>query len=63
LREVVSGNGSTTDRQVISAADLPPDTRHRFEIGFDAAGKKWLRFAAWDVAGNGALTQPMKLTP
>ena len=32
-----------------------------FEIPFDATGKKWVRFAAWDVAGNGALVQPIKL--
>jgi hypothetical protein len=35
-------------------------TRH-FEIPFDATGKKWMRFAAWDIAGNGALEQPIKL--
>ena len=26
---------------------------------FDAAGKKWVRFAVWDSAGNGAFTQPV----
>jgi hypothetical protein len=34
-----------------------------FEIPFDAAGKKWVRFAAWDTAGNGAMSQPVKLNP
>ena len=29
------------------------------EVIFDATGKKWVRFAAWDVAGNGALVQPI----
>ena len=28
---------------------------------FDATGKKWVRFAAWDSAGNGAMVQPIKL--
>ena len=60
--EVVWGNGETTDRQIISATDLPPFGRKRFEIPFDAAGKKWVRFAAWDVATNGALVQPVSLT-
>jgi hypothetical protein len=59
--EVVSGTGSTTDRQVVSAAEIPPSARHKFKISFNASGKKWLRFAAWDVAGNGALGQPMKI--
>jgi hypothetical protein len=26
-----------------------------------ATGKTWVRFAAWDIAGNGALVQPIKL--
>jgi hypothetical protein len=60
--EVVWGNGSTTDHQIISVADLPPSGAHHFSIPFDTRGKKWVRFAAWDVAGNGALIQPMKLT-
>jgi hypothetical protein len=37
--------------------------RHRFEIPFEAAGKKWVRFAAWDSAGNGALVQPVRVHP
>lgn len=60
--EVVWGDGTKTDRQIISAADLPPMGRRHFEIPFSAAGKKWVRFAAWDSAGNGALVQPFKLS-
>jgi hypothetical protein len=59
--EVIWGDGSTSDRQVIAAADLPAMSRKRFEIPFNAAGRKWVRFAAWDVAGNGAMSQPVKL--
>ena len=44
-----------------TAAEIPPNARHKFRISFNAAGKKWLRFAAWDVAGNGALGQPTKI--
>jgi hypothetical protein len=60
--EVVWGDGQTVDRQIISATHLPPFGKHRFEIPFDATGKKWVRFAAWDVATNGALVQPIKLS-
>jgi hypothetical protein len=60
--EVVWGDGVKTARQIISATDLPPFGRKRFEIPFDATGKKWVRFAAWDTAGNGAMVQPIKLT-
>jgi hypothetical protein len=41
----------------------PAYVRHHFSIPFDAVGRKWVRFAAWDSAGNGALVQPIKLTP
>lgn len=60
--EVVWGDGQKTDRQVISATDLPAFGKKHFSIPFDATGKKWVRFAAWDTAGNGAMVQPIKLT-
>jgi hypothetical protein len=60
--EVVWGDGQKTDRQIISAADLPAFGKKRFSIPFDTTGKKWVRFAVWDVAGNGAMVQPIKLT-
>jgi len=60
--EVVWGDGQKTDRQIISATDLPPFGRHTFKIPFNATGKKWVRFAVWDSAGNGALVQPIKLS-
>jgi hypothetical protein len=59
--EIVWGDGQRTERNVISATDQPPFGSHRFRISFDAAGKKWVRFAAWDSAGNGAFTQPVHL--
>ena len=60
--EVVWGDGQKTDRQIIPATDLPAFGKHTFTIPFDATGKKWVRFAAWDSAGNGAFVQPIKLT-
>ena len=59
--ELVWGDGKTTGRQVISETGMPPLSNHRFRIPFDPAGKKWVRFAVWDSAGNGALTQPVHL--
>jgi hypothetical protein len=59
--EVVWGDGRTTGRRIIPTTELPPFGRHRFEIPFDAVGQKWVRFAAWDSAGNGALVQPVKV--
>jgi hypothetical protein len=59
--EVIAGDGTKTDRKVISTADLPAMSTHHFDIPFDVTGKKWLRVAAWDIAGNGAMGQPVKL--
>ena len=59
--EIVWGNGELTERKVISTTDLPPFGKKRFEIPFTVADKKWIRFAAWDVATNGALIQPFDL--
>jgi len=61
--EVVWGDGVKTDRQVIKTTDAGAFGRKRFTIPFEATGKKWVRFAAWDTAGNGAMVQPIKLTP
>jgi len=59
--ELVWGDGKTTGRQLISAADLAPFGNRQFRIPFDATGKKWVRFAVWDSAGNGGFTQPVHL--
>lgn len=59
--EVTWGDGKTVGRQIIPATDLAPLGSHRFQIPFDARGKKWVRFSAWDVASNGATVQPTRL--
>ena len=59
--EVVWGDGANVDREVISATGEGPFGAKRFRAPFDARGKKWVRFAAWDSAGNGAAAQPIHL--
>ena len=59
--EVVWSDGKKVDRQIISATDLGPFGAKHFSIPFDASGKAWVRFAAWDSAGNGAFVQPVFL--
>ena len=60
--EVVWGDGTKVSRQIIPATDLAPFGSKHFSIPFDAKGKTWVRFAIWDVAGNGAFVQPVWLT-
>ena len=61
--EVVWGDGAKVDRQIVSATDLSAFGARRFTIPFDANGKAWVRFSAWDSAGNGAFVQPIWLHP
>jgi hypothetical protein len=59
--ELVWSDGKKVDRQLIDMKDMAPFGSRKFRLPFDAAGKKWVRFAVWDSAGNGALTQPVHL--
>jgi hypothetical protein len=59
--EVVFGDGERTTSRRMSATDLPAFGRETFTIPFDATGQAWVRFAAWDSAGNGAMTMPVWL--
>ncbi len=59
--ELVWGDGKTTGREIISATSLAPFSTRHYALPFDATGKKWVRFAAWDSAGNGAFTEPVHL--
>ena len=60
--EIVTGDGKTVSKQVIPATDMQAFGTRKLSIPFDATGKKWVRFAMWDVAGNGAFTQPQWLS-
>ena len=61
--ELVWSDGTKVDRQLIDLKDAAPFGSRKFRLPFDATGKKWVRFAIWDSAGNGALTQPTHLSP
>jgi hypothetical protein len=60
--EIVTGDGKTVSKQVITATDMQAFGTRKLSLPFDASGKKWVRFAMWDVAGNGGFTQPQWLT-
>ena len=59
--EVVWGDGHSTGRQIVRATELTAFGKRQFRIPFNATGKKWVRFAVWDSAGEGAFVQPVKL--
>ena len=60
--EMVTGDGKTVSKTVISATEMQAFGTKKLSIPFDATGKKWVRFSMWDVAGNGGFTQPQWLT-
>jgi hypothetical protein len=59
--ELVWSDGNKVDRQIIKLTDTTPFGTKDFNIPFDATGKKWVRFAVWDSAGDGAYVQPIAL--
>lgn len=59
--ELVWGDGTRTGREIVKATGTAPFGRQTFRIPFDSSGKKWVRLAVWDSAGNGAFVQPVQL--
>jgi len=59
--EAVWGDGKTTGRKVVPAADTEAFGSRRFWIPVELADQKWVRLAAWDSAVNGAFSQPVHL--
>ncbi|MGA1983289.1 MAG: hypothetical protein ABSG84_12590 [Acidobacteriaceae bacterium] len=57
--EVVWSDGTTVDRKLVRLTDTTPFGTRMLRIPFDATGKKWVRCAVWDSAGDGAWTQPV----
>lgn len=59
--EIVFGDGFKIEREIIRTTELLPFGKKRFEIPFKSDSNRWVRFAAWDIATNGAMVQPVWL--
>ena len=57
--EVVWSDGTNVDRKIVSLTDTTQFGTKTLRIPFDATGKKWVRLAVWDAAGDGAWLQPV----
>ena len=57
--EIVSGDGTQVFRQRIELGDTRPFGKRELDVPVDLRGRKWVRFEVWDVAANGAYTQPV----
>ncbi len=56
--ELVWGDGNATQRKILDLQSTPSFDDHTYTWIVDTPGCKWARFAVWDVAGNGAFTNP-----
>ncbi|MBI3878487.1 MAG: hypothetical protein HY301_00275, partial [Verrucomicrobia bacterium] len=59
--EVISGDGTKVYRERIELADTSAFSQRTLTLTPELRGRKWVRFEVWDVAANGAFTQPVWL--
>ena len=59
MAEIVWGNGTETHHHIVPLEETQEFRSARFQWQADAKDWKWARLAIWDVAGNGAFTNPV----
>ena len=59
LAEIVWGDGKTTHREQIDLSAAREFEEHAYTWESQAPGWMWARLEVWDVAGDGAFTQPI----
>jgi hypothetical protein len=59
--EVISGDGKQVYRERIALTDTGPFGKRTLNLKPQLQGRKWVRVEVWDVAANGAFTQPVWL--
>jgi hypothetical protein len=57
--EVVWGDGNRVRRQRVDLGDGEGFSGKVLRVPVDLRGAKWVRLEAWDVAANGAFSQPV----
>ena len=56
---VVSGDGDEVYRQRVDLSDTTDFGAREIEMEMDLDGRLWVRIEVWDIARNGAFTQPV----
>ena len=59
--EIISGDGQNVFRQRIGLTDTGSFGKRTLRIPFELKGRTWVRLEVWDIAANGAFTQPIWL--
>jgi len=57
--EIVSGDGNSIRRQHVDLTDTESFGTRKLRVPVDLQNQKWVRFEVWDIAANGAFTQPV----
>jgi len=57
--EIISGDGKTIHRQKINLTDTDAFGSRTLNLTADLRNQKWVRVEVWDIASNGAFTQPV----
>jgi hypothetical protein len=57
--ELVWGDGTTTHQKRMDLQSTPPFDNHSYTWTVETPGWTWARFDVWDVAGDGAFTNPV----
>ncbi len=57
--EVIWGDGSQVRRQRVDLSEFEAFSGKTIRIRVDLKGAKWARLEAWDIAANGAFSQPV----
>ena len=59
--EIISGNGKSIKRQYLDLSNTSAYGEKSLTVDVDLTGQRWVRIEAWDIATNGAFTQPLWL--
>lgn len=59
--EIISGDGQKVYRQRVDLADTESFGTRKLHLPLDLKGRTWVRLEVWDIAANGAFTQPVWL--
>ena len=60
--EIISGNGQTVRRKRIDLSQTDSFGEDSLVLDTDLSGQRWVRLEIWDIATNGAFTQPVWLS-
>jgi len=57
--EIIWGDGKTVSRHRVDLSESAAFGNMQFSIPLELRGAKWVRLEVWDIAANGAFTQPV----